>query len=100
MPGITRKSVEIFKMCFCDVKILIASGTPIRVIFQNSVTNADCVQTLESLDCFLSLPACNRATRMVTPLCPELCPEVEQMIAENCGDSFFVNNTVDFPSAY
>ena len=53
MPGITRKSAEIFKMCFCDVKILIVSGALIRVIFQNSVTNADCVQTLESLDCFL-----------------------------------------------
>jgi len=46
MLWITRKSVEIFKMCFCDVskilvnlKILITSGSPIRVIFQNSVTN-------------------------------------------------------------
>ena len=45
MLWITRKSVEIFKICFCDVskivvnsKILIISGTPIRVIFQNLVT--------------------------------------------------------------
>jgi len=38
----TRKSVEIFKICFCDVskivvnsKVLIVSGKPIRVIFQD-----------------------------------------------------------------
>ena len=45
MLWITRKSVEIFKMWFCDVskivvnsKILFISGVPIRVIFQNLVT--------------------------------------------------------------
>ena len=41
---ITRKNVELHKICFCDIrktgkpKILIVSGMPIRVIFQNSVT--------------------------------------------------------------
>ena len=59
--------------------------------------NDDCIQTLELLDCFLSLPACNPVTGMVMPLCPESCPEVEQIIAENCGDAFFINNTMDFP---
>jgi len=43
-----KKKCEIFLKCFCDVKkivvnskILIISGTPIRVIFQNSVTNGE-----------------------------------------------------------
>jgi len=56
MLWITRKSVEIFKMCFCDVskivvnsKILIVSGTPIRVIFQNSVTFIHCLPSYSIL---------------------------------------------------
>ena len=57
----------------------------------------DCIEILTILDCVLSQPACNPDTGRVTPICPELCPEIDQSIADSCANQPFVNDTIQFP---
>ena len=59
-------------------------------------TDHDCIELLRQLDCVLSQPACNPDTGRVTPICPELCPEIDQSIADSCANQSFVNNTIQF----
>ena len=56
----------------------------------------DCLEILRLLDCILSQPACNPDTGTVTPICPELCPEIDQNIADSCTNQSFINDTIQF----
>ncbi|XP_065911219.1 uncharacterized protein [Dysidea avara] len=56
----------------------------------------DCLGILRLLDCILSQPACNPDTGTVTPVCLELCPEIDQNIADSCANLSFINDTIHF----
>ena len=67
---------------------------------QNIITQLDpfnpCRVFITTVICVFRFPACNPMTGMILPICPDLCPLVDDIVMQ-CSLEFFRNNP-EFPN--